>query len=386
MGPPWGRACSREPCLSPRKGPAGTGPTQQLQLWELVGTQEGPGLKAPKAILPASSAPRASWRTERPSRVTPSLRQTEPRFSPGSGETRAHACPADPWRCLRAVLGPAGPPMARGQQVCSRASRVQAPQLDSERDVKCAGSTAEPRSSARPPGSLGDSSKDSHWGTGGGCLGYETAVPQPRDSKDLARAVPSDSVSGGPLSCPDVTDGGVPGMSRLSPEPQFPLLILHLEWEGMRLAHRDRLKVLAHLGRPGAWACVTLPATQHITRVPGTDWQLRAPLGGQGRGLGGTAGLVAEGGGQRAPWGARSHRGARNPMSSEGRGFPGACEPFTVPPRTTGQPLCSVLRAGQERRGGNMAEPQLPGRGASCGINRVQEGAPGRGGGSSVRC
>ena len=46
--------------LLPQEGPAGTGPMQQLQLWGLVGTQEGPGLKAPKAILPLSSVPGAS--------------------------------------------------------------------------------------------------------------------------------------------------------------------------------------------------------------------------------------------------------------------------------------------------------------------------------------
>lgn len=37
-----------KPCLSPRKRPAGTDPTQQLQRWGLVATREGPGLKAPK--------------------------------------------------------------------------------------------------------------------------------------------------------------------------------------------------------------------------------------------------------------------------------------------------------------------------------------------------
>ena len=42
-----------KPCLSPRKGPAGTGPTQQLQRWGMVGTWEGPGLKAicPQGVL-----------------------------------------------------------------------------------------------------------------------------------------------------------------------------------------------------------------------------------------------------------------------------------------------------------------------------------------------
>ena len=37
-----------KPCLSPRKRPAGTDPTQQLQRWGLVAKREGPGLKAPK--------------------------------------------------------------------------------------------------------------------------------------------------------------------------------------------------------------------------------------------------------------------------------------------------------------------------------------------------
>lgn len=176
--------------------------------------------------------------------------------------------------------------MAPGQQVCSRASRVQAPQLDSEQDVKCAGSTAEPRSSARPPGSLGDSSKDFHQGTGGGCQGYETAVPQPRESKDLARAVPSDSTRRGPsvLSGRDRWRGArdEPPISRAPVPTAHPAFGVG---EGVRVAHRDRHKVLAHLGHPGAWACVTLPATQHVTRVPETDWRLRAPLGGQGQGL-----------------------------------------------------------------------------------------------------
>lgn len=143
--------------------------------------------------------------------------------------------------------------------------------------------------------------------------------------------------------------------------------------EGVWLAHGDRHKVLAHLGHPGAWAWACNP-TRHVslglTGGSGHPWEGRAGVSG------GTAGLVAEGGRRRTRGGARSRRGARNPVSSEGRGFPGACELFTVPPWTTGQPLCRVLRAGQERRGGNMVEPQLPGWGASCGINRGAGGGP----------
>ena len=255
---------------------------QQLQLWGLVGTQEGPGLKAPKAILPLSSIPGASWRTERPTGVTPSLCQTEPRLSPGGGETRARTCPADPWRCLRIVLGLAGPPVAQGQQVCSRASRVQAPQLDSERDVKCAGSTAEPRSSARPPGSPGDSSKGFHWGTGGGCQGYETAVPQPLDSKDLARAVPSDNTSGGPLSCPDVTDAGCPGRAARLPSPSSHCSSCIWGGGGRVAGAWGQTQGPGPSGTPRSLGLGLQPNT---SRVPGTDWRLRAPLGGQGRGL-----------------------------------------------------------------------------------------------------
>ena len=97
--------------------------------------------------------------------------------------------------------------------------------------------------------------------------------------------------------------------------------------------------------------------------APGTPG--RAGPGTQGR-----PGLWQKAAGREPQGGARSHREAGNPVSSEGRSFSGACEPFTVPPRTMGQP------APQCSRGGNMVEPQLPGRGASCGISRGAEGGP----------
>lgn len=97
--------------------------------------------------------------------------------------------------------------------------------------------------------------------------------------------------------------------------------------------------------------------------APGTPG--RAGPGTQGR-----PGLWQKAAGREPQGGARSHREAGNPVSSEGRSFSGACEPFTVPPRTTGQP------APQCSRGGNMVEPQLPGWGASCGISRGAEGGP----------
>ena len=211
---------------------------------------------------------------------------------------------------------------------------------------------------------------------GGRCQGDETPVPRPRYLKDLSRAAPGPSqdhksTSGGPLSCRDVADGRVPGTSHPvsrapapTPQPAFGA------GEGVPVARKGQTQCPPPSGAPRSpGLCDTSFHPAHHTRL-GAEQRLRAPLGGQGRGLrdGRACGKKAAGGEPQG--GARSHREAGNPVSSEGRSFSGACEPFTVPPQTMGQP------APQCSRGGNMVEPQLPGRRASCGISRGAEGGP----------
>lgn len=208
-----------------------------------------------------------------------------------------------------------GLPKAPGQQVCFRAGGVQAPQLDSEQGAKRAGSTVEPCSSTRPPGGRGDSSWDFHQGPNGGCQGDETPVPQPRYSKDLSRAAPGSRER---RRGPSVLSGrGDPASRAPAPTPQPAFGV----GESVPGAHRDRHNVLPRLGHPGAQACVTLPATQHVTRVPGAEQQLRAPLGGQGRGLRGTAGLMVEGGRRRTMGRSSEPQGSREPCVFRGRNF-----------------------------------------------------------------
>lgn len=187
-------------------------------------------------------------------------------------------------------------------------------------------------------------------------MGVVRAMRHQSHSHDTRRTFPGppqdhESAGGDPLSCQDVADGGVPGTRRPAsqapaptPQPAFGV------GESVLGAHGDRHNVLPRLGHPGAQASVTLPATQHVTRVPGAEQQLRAPLGGQGRGLRGTAGLVAEGGRRRTARRSSEPQGSREPCVFRGRNFLWCPRAVHRSPTDHGATRSTVF-SGQDERG-----------------------------------
>ena len=174
---------------------------------------------------------------------------------------------------------------------------------------------------------------------------------------------------------------GCPGRATLYPEPQLPLLSLHLgRGRACRWRVRDRHNVLPRPGHPGARACVTLPATQHITRVWGLSSGSGRPWEGRA-GDSGMAGLVArrlQAENRREELGATGKLGTPCLPRAEVSLVPASHSPSPHGP--WGNPLHSVLG------GVTWLNPSSQDGGPLVVSAGVQKGAPRRGGGSSVRC